>query len=495
MLLFLVLGIFIARSGELVQRAAVLPPLWCAAAVVGTIALTWLLAAAFAWRAVGRLCQAPDCQGPILRRYQREQVIHGAVLLIGYAALIYGLNWPAVVRQSWGLARWVLVDDLLILAPLLAGVALGWLAHFDVVRALRGRFVQDAAAPIRYSRWTHFDFLLRHQLGVVLLLPLLVLIAMEDVVALIWAESPSRDVAEVVLGCGSLATLLLGAPWMLRLVWRARPLGPGLLRTRLECLASRVGFRANDILIWDTRGMVVNAAVTGILPWIRYVFLSDALLHTLSDDEIESVFGHEIGHIHHRHLQFYMIFLLGATTLFTAATAWVTSISDVELGDGVDLSGWPWLLGGGLATLGAVAAYFGVFFGLVSRRFERQADLFACRAVSCGRPDCPPHREPYMTPASLPVEVCPTAAHSFAGALEKVALLNGIARDLPSWRHFSIAQRVRFVEDAMQNPHAVLRLDRTVSIIKSLLVLAFVASSWWLLRHTETLGALVQNAP
>ena len=36
---------------------------------------------------------------------------------------------------------------------------------------------------------------------------------------------------------------------------------------RLERLANRFQFRYTDILVWDTDGAIVNAGVTGALPW------------------------------------------------------------------------------------------------------------------------------------------------------------------------------------------------------------------------------------
>ena len=41
-------------------------------------------------------------------------------------------------------------------------------------------------------------------------------------------------------------------------------------------------------------------------------------------------------------------------------------------------------------------------FGHLSRRFERQADVFGCRAVSCGQADCPPHADPDSPPSADP---------------------------------------------------------------------------------------------
>src|SRR5271170_2349553 len=98
---------------------------------------------------------------------------------------------------------------------------------------------------------------------------------------------------------GSLGVLLAVfacMPWVLRLVLGLRPLPAGPLRDRLTAAARRLRLRYSDILLWNTHGGVANAMVVGVLPMPRYVVLSDRLLAGLDDDEIEAVFGHEVGH-------------------------------------------------------------------------------------------------------------------------------------------------------------------------------------------------------
>ena len=54
-----------------------------------------------------------------------------------------------------------------------------------------------------------------------------------------------------------------------------KPLPAGLLRDRLEAAARSLHFRYSDILIWNTRSTIANAMVTGMIPWIRYIIVSD----------------------------------------------------------------------------------------------------------------------------------------------------------------------------------------------------------------------------
>ena len=99
---------------------------------------------------------------------------------------------------------------------------------------------------------------------------------------------------------------------------RSAGLADLLLAAGAHCAAgsnvrrSASGFRFTDILVWDTGHMMVNACVTGILPRFRYVLLSDALLESLTPLETAAVFGHEIGHVAHRHFLYFAFFFMGS---------------------------------------------------------------------------------------------------------------------------------------------------------------------------------------
>ena len=68
--------------------------------------------------------------------------------------------------------------------------------------------------------------------------------------------------------------------------------------------------RYRDILVWRTHSNMGNAAVMGILPHMRYVLLSDLLLETMTDEQIEAVFAHEMGHVVHRHMAWFVLFFV-----------------------------------------------------------------------------------------------------------------------------------------------------------------------------------------
>ena len=84
-------------------------------------------------------------------------------------------------------------------------------------------------------------------------------------------------------------------------VFRAQPLRRQELRTRLAALARRAGAPVMGIDQWriSSRSDVANAAVVGLGP-TRRIIVSDTLIEDYSDDEVEVVIAHEIGHHVHR---------------------------------------------------------------------------------------------------------------------------------------------------------------------------------------------------
>jgi STE24 endopeptidase len=257
------------------------------------------------------------------------------------------------------------------------------------------------------------------------------------------------------------------------------------LRDRLERVAQRVGFRCTDILVWDTGRLLVNAGVTGSLPWFRYVFLSDSLIEDLDVHEVAAVFGHEIGHIAHRHLVYFGFFILGSLSVIALAGGAINEALGAVPMPAMLAAGTPGaLVVEGVMTLVIVGGYFFLAFGFLSRRFEGQADVFGCRVVSCGRPECPPHADLDARHAGMAVlarapvaRLCPVGVRIFVSALENVAIRNGMRPTAWSWRHGSILRRIAFLESLVEQPEAERRFQTRVRRIRWLMGAALAATA------------------
>ncbi|HZV61170.1 MAG TPA: M48 family metallopeptidase [Methylophilaceae bacterium] len=81
------------------------------------------------------------------------------------------------------------------------------------------------------------------------------------------------------------------------------PLQDETLKTRIEALLHKCGFKSQGLFVMDgsTRSSHGNAYFTGFGSSKRVVFF-DTLLERLDADEIEAVLAHELGHFKHRHV-------------------------------------------------------------------------------------------------------------------------------------------------------------------------------------------------
>lgn len=85
--------------------------------------------------------------------------------------------------------------------------------------------------------------------------------------------------------------------------YKFEPLENEELKKRLIVLSERAGTRVRGVYRWhlSEKSRKANAALTG-LGATRRIILADTLLDNYSDDEIEAVLAHELGHHVHRHI-------------------------------------------------------------------------------------------------------------------------------------------------------------------------------------------------
>ena len=117
---------------------------------------------------------------------------------------------------------------------------------------------------------------------------------------------------------------------------------------------------------------------------------------------------------------------------------------------------------------------------MLSRRFERQADVFAAKLIEQSK------RAETPTPMPTGSGGSPVGSSVFASALEQIALVNNISIVAPNWTHGSIATRMRFIRQFGRNPITAEAFDRQSRRLRNVLILAFItglaATAWTLLR-------------
>jgi STE24 endopeptidase len=163
---------------------------------------------------------------------------------------------------------------------------------------------------------------------------------------------------------------------LLPLFTAVKPLDRESLRTRLLSLAERAGTRVLEAYEWGLgdKTKKANAALTGIGS-TRRILVSDTMLAEYSDEEIEVVLAHELGHHVHGDIWKGILFesALTLSGFYLGARVLSALASTLALRGPADIAGLPLLLLAG----GAVSLLMLPLAHAMSRAFERKADQFA----------------------------------------------------------------------------------------------------------------------
>jgi STE24 endopeptidase len=180
----------------------------------------------------------------------------------------------------------------------------------------------------------------------------------------------------VLIGLVKLAPVVL-----LPIFYHCKPLENAVLRDRLAALASKAGTRISGVyeLTLSDRTRKANAALAG-MGQTRRILLSDTLLADYSDDEIEVILAHELGHHVHRDIWSSILcdMVLAFAALFAARETLDWAVPVFGLEGPADVAGLPVIL------LAAAAVEFALrpLLNALSRSHERRADAYALRMTS-----------------------------------------------------------------------------------------------------------------
>ena len=400
----------------------------------------------------------------------------------------------------------VLLDELMVWTPTLLLLLAGHAARYPFERRVRESELirrADRGLPIHPvpGRAAWIAARARQDLGL-LLLPLILLMGWgEAVVQLTDAGTfGSRwgPTLGLCLGPAGALGVLIVAPLLLRHALDTVPLPPGPLRDHLLAQSADHGVRVRELLLWRTHGTAINAAVTGLVPRVRYILLTDALVEELSPPQLHAVMEHELNHARHRHLP----------TLLLVAAALLTSVAAGTEAAAQTLA--PVLPGGRSVWLDGVLAVVGLglwaaAFGWASRRIERQADTPRAaingfdphHPVLRGAPPTPERANGSHTPeAGVPEtraheeDPSPSTRTYTAGhilpmltALGQVANRAHLNPKRFSWRHGSIDWRQRYLRGLIGTPiesAAIHRVVRWIRVAAVVLLIVGGLGLWWM---------------
>ena len=388
-----------------------------------------LLAYFFGYYGTRTLPTDQDARLHRLYLIKRSAIIFECLLLTGYICDVYLLNLPLLIGKTLAWFPLINTKHLMGIVPLVTGLMLIRLAVYEVEQRVTS------------SKWKREEYLSVHLKFLLLpLLPLFAYLSLLDLIAHI-PFLANHTYLPIALMMSLIFLAYIYAPLLLGLIWRTTPLTDVNLRTKLHRLAAQDNIKYKDIVIWQTES-VANAAVAGIAPWSRQIFLTDALLQHFSDDEIEAVVAHEFGHIRYKHILTYLMFMI---VYFLSYAIYYTYI-------GGPLESLPstYSLVPAVGLVFFISLYFVIIFRALSRRFEHQADLYA--AALTGKPD------------------------ALQLALARLAYLNCTPRSIQRLfelfqTHPSVDRRIQFIERFKGGDPSASRYQNYLLEVKLLLIL------------------------
>lgn len=322
----------------------------------------------------------------------------GSIVL--WSLLVSGLlPWVyAVLTRSWGESV-VSVSAFILLVSLLlhvAGAPFSWYRQFH----LEEKFGFNRMTPRLWWSDQFKGLVLSILIGFPVLLLVLRSVHWAGPAWWLWAWA-GLMVFQIVL---LIIWPILILPWFNRLT----PLPAGSLQEKLMTLSQSARFPVQSIHLMDgsKRSSHSNALFTGFGHW-RRIILFDTLVNQLSEDEVQSVVAHEIGHYKKKHV------LIGLLTsaLFSLAGFWILAwlvreeILPRAFGFASSHPGLTLLLAMLLASY--ITFWVGWPMNFLSRRHEYQADAFAAGLVGQAAPLIQAlrriHKENLSNPAPHPL--------------------------------------------------------------------------------------------
>lgn len=410
-------------------------------------------------------------------RFHRALFFARWMILLLHAFALWGLSYGvAILRVADVPKPFESVPAFVSIIPiLLAWAGLIW-AQYPLDRAVREQnalWAVEMGEPVRLPP-TLLSYLMHGLRSQVLftLAPVLAIAFVRDGLFVVAGRTGwiSPDNVDLVVTLIAVAVVFTLSPELLRRVLPTEPLAESPVRDRLEELSRRLKLGVREILLWHTHHAVGNAAVMGVLPGVRYVLITDLLLETMTPDQLEAVFAHEAGHVKHRHIAWYVFYwALAWTVIYLASSFAIAWPPARKYADG--------------ATIDAVVSVIGIMacfaiFGLLSRGFERQADLFAARQLT--------------HPATKDIRAR-DGTQIFNSALGLVARLNNLPLDHRSmtagrplggriigrimhhaatWLHGSIRSRMNHLTKLANDPNEARRFDSIMLSVRWALVAA-----------------------
>ncbi|MDR1345301.1 MAG: M48 family metallopeptidase [Bacteroidales bacterium] len=168
--------------------------------------------------------------------------------------------------------------------------------------------------------------------------------------------------------------------WIVPLFNKQTPLEEGELRTEIEDFCRQAGFKLNNIFVMDgsRRSAKANAYFSGLGKKKRIV-LFDTLITELTTKEIVAVLAHEIGHYRKKHTLQGLVMSIISTGIALFILSLLLDNPALSNALGSDIPSFHLGLIGFSLLFAPISEITGLFFNMISRKNEYQADAFAAK--------------------------------------------------------------------------------------------------------------------
>ena len=358
------------------------------------------------------------------------------IAIVLFSVDIYGLNLTSFLINIPYLSIIPTFQALLFLGLFVFYLAIVWACAYGPYRMLNTTDLSRRAYILGNISFS-----------IPVLIPWVLLSGIADIINAMPFELPKRFLSttegQVAYFLVFLFAIAIVGPAMIQKLWRCKPLETGYYRRRIENLCQKAGMEYANILYWPIfGGRMITAGVMGLIKKFRYILVTGALLQFLEPEEIDAVIAHEIGHIKKKHLLFYLIFFVGYMLVSFAtfdmliyfiffAEPIYSFLNSIGLEQATVTSSIFSLI-----IIFIFLIYFRYIFGYFMRNFERQADTYVYALFDSAQP--------------------------LISTLEKIAVTSGQPRDKPNWHHFSIKNRVDYLEKCEADRTWITRHDSKI---------------------------------
>lgn len=446
------------------QTAQAANDLWTRVIFVALVTLTVPGLAVFQTQVVSKRIRNSEMQ-PNQREgiLKRLSLCHSAVWLIASLAIIWAVRWQDVVRGNWGLDQWPVLDEAIILAPIVFSLVASWAIFYEIQHAIASanldRSEKTKKSIVKQSRAAFVSIRFRVYF-LMILVPLAIVVLARDLAP--WVDTLSPQFRWALYGTAGLA-MLGGIPFLLLLMWKTTRIENADLKSELLATCKHHKLYVHDIRVWKTDNQIVNALVAGVVPRLRVILMSDALVKFFPRHELLAILRHEAGHLRLWHLPtrigFSVLPLLALAIDERNSHGAIANIESMLVGAGLPV-------GTGLPLLMLLYLFYAVYgLSWLSHQMEYEADIYACQQPTLASVD--------VSPETFSADYA-QHARDIADALLRLAAINPDQIEKSSLLHPSIGSRIKVIQSVAADPEQGISFSKSFTRRRRIIFLILI---------------------